>query len=87
MIAVAIDRKWPPCPLKFCDEGKRRRGHSISVYSPGVRWVGWLCGRGAQSEEGSDSGAGASWLASGSAVAGEGGGEGGEGGEAGCSWP
>lgn len=41
---------------------------------------GW--GRRVQSEEG----LGASWLASGSAVAGEGGGEGGEGGEAGCSW-
>lgn len=40
-------------------------------------------GRRVHSEEGSS----ASRLASGSAVAGEGGGEGGEGGEAGCSWP
>lgn len=48
---------------------------------------GWLgIQAGGQSEEGSDFGMGSSWLASSSAMAGEGGGEGGEGGEAGSSW-
>lgn len=63
--------------------------HLTRALGPGSDgWVGgWVCRRVAQSEEGSDSGVGASWQVSGSAVAGEGGGEGGEGGEAGCSRP
>lgn len=64
-----------------------RGGEVIELWGQVLHGLGRWGVLGAQSEEGSDSGMGASWQASGSAVAGEGGGEGGEGGETGCSWP